>query len=74
MKMLKESGVELAVITSRESRCVKLRTQDLGITLIHKGAKNKLQVFEALLAKLGLDASACAYAGDDLVGLPVMLR
>jgi len=74
MKMLKASGVELAIITSRESRCVALRAQDLGITLVYQGAKNKLQVFEELLVKLGLDASACAYVGDDLVDLPVMLR
>ena len=74
MKMLKASGVELAIITSRESRCVALRAQDLGITLIYQGAKNKLQVFEGLLVKLGLDTSACAYVGDDLVDLPVMLR
>ena len=74
MKMLKASGVELAIITSRESRCVALRAQDLGITLVYQGAKNKLQVFEGLLVKLGLDASACAYVGDDLVDLPVMLR
>ena len=74
MKMLKASGVELAIITSRESRCVELRAENLGISLIYQGAKNKLQVFEVLLTKLGLDVSACAYVGDDLIDLPVMLR
>ncbi len=74
MKMLKASGVELAIITSRESRCVELRAESLGISLIYQGAKNKLQVFEVLLTKLGLDVSACAYVGDDLIDLPVMLR
>lgn len=74
MKMLKASGVGLAIITSRESRCVELRAENLGISLIYQGAKNKLQVFEVLLTKLGLDVSACAYIGDDLIDLPVMLR
>ena len=74
MKMLKASGVGLAIITSRESRCVELRAENLGISLIYQGAKNKLQVFEVLLTKLGLDVSACAYVGDDLIDLPVMLR
>ena len=74
MKMLKASGVELAIITSRESRCVELRAENLGISLIYQGAKNKLQVFEVLLTKLGLDVSACAYVGDGLIDLPVMLR
>jgi len=74
MKMLKASGVGLAIITSRESRCVELRAENLGISLIYQGAKNKLQVFEVLLTKLGLDVSACAYVGDDVIDLPVMLR
>ncbi|MEE8150140.1 MAG: HAD family hydrolase [Nitrosomonadaceae bacterium] len=74
MKMLKASGVGLAIITSRESRCVELRAENLGISLIYQGAKNKLQVFEVLLTKLGLDVSACAYVGDGLIDLPVMLR
>lgn len=74
MKMLKTSAVELAIITSRESRCVELRVENLGISLIYQGAKNKLQVFEVLLTKLGLDVSACAYVGDDVIDLPVMLR
>lgn len=74
MKMLKASGVELAIFTSREFRCVELRAENLGMPLIYQGAKNKLQVFEVLLTKLGLDVSACAYVGDDLIDLPVMLR
>lgn len=74
MKMLKASGVELAIITGRESRCVELRAKNLGITLVYQGAENKLRAFEALRTKLGLEASACAYVGDDVVDLPVMLR
>lgn len=74
MKMLGASGVELAIITGRESRCVSLRAENLGIKHVYQGAENKLQAFEALRAKLGLDAAACAYMGDDVVDLPVMLR
>lgn len=74
IKMLRASGVKIAIITGRESRCVELKAKDLGVTLVYQGAKNKLPVFEALLEKLELDASACAYVGDDLIDLPVMLR
>ena len=74
MKMLKASGVELAIITARESNCVKLRAENLGISLIYQGEKNKLKVFESLVIKLELDVSACAYVGDDLIDLPVMSR
>ena len=74
MKMLKASGVELAIITARESRCVKLRAENLNISLLYQGEKNKLKVFESLVTKLGLDMSSCAYVGDDLIDLPVMTR
>jgi len=74
MKMLKASGIELAIITARKSRCMTLRAENLGIPLIYQGAKNKLQVFEQLQTKLRLDVSACAYMGDDLIDLPVLLR
>ena len=72
MKMLKASGVELAIITARESRCVKLRAEKLNIPLLYQGKKNKLKVFESLVIELGLDMSSCAYVGDDLIDLPVM--
>jgi 3-deoxy-D-manno-octulosonate 8-phosphate phosphatase (KDO 8-P phosphatase) len=74
IKMLKASGVKVAFITGRESRCVDLKAIDLGITLVYQGAKNKLPAFEALLSDQKLDASSCAYVGDDLIDLPVMLR
>lgn len=74
IKMLKASGINVALITGRESRCVDLKAKDWGVTLVYQGAKNKLPAFEALLKKLELDASACAYVGDDLIDLPVMLR
>ena len=74
MKMLKSSGVELAIITARESRCVKLRAEDLNISLLYQGEKNKLKAFESLVTKLGLDMSSCAYVGDDLIDLPIMTR
>ena len=74
MKMLKASGVELAIITARESRSVRLRAENLNISLLYQGEKNKLKVFESLIAKIGLDKSSCAYVGDDLIDLPVMTR
>jgi 3-deoxy-D-manno-octulosonate 8-phosphate phosphatase (KDO 8-P phosphatase) len=74
MKMLKASGVELAIITARESRSVKLRAENLNITLLYQGEKNKLKVFESLVTKLKFDMSSCAYVGDDLIDLPVMTR
>ena len=74
MKMLRESGVELAIITGRTSRCVELRARSLGIELLFQGVSDKAQAFAELLAARKLDATATAYMGDDVVDLPVLRR
>jgi 3-deoxy-D-manno-octulosonate 8-phosphate phosphatase (KDO 8-P phosphatase) len=74
MKMLKASGVELAIITGRKSRLVELRATNLGITHLYQGSENKLAAFQELLALLGLKPEQAAYMGDDVVDLPVMRR
>jgi len=74
MKLLQDAGVELAIITGRESRLVALRAQNLGIRRLHQGAENKLEVFDALRRELGLEFAECGYMGDDLPDLPVLSR
>jgi 3-deoxy-D-manno-octulosonate 8-phosphate phosphatase (KDO 8-P phosphatase) len=74
LKMLKGSGVEIAIITGRSSRVVEHRARNLGIDIIHQGAHDKLVVYEALCHELGLPCDVTAYMGDDVVDLPVMRR
>ena len=72
LKMLKSSGVELAIITGRRSQCVSQRAANLGIRHLHQGVEDKLATMRALLAELNLPPQAAAYMGDDVVDLPVM--
>ena len=74
MKMLRESGVELAIITGRVSRCVELRAKSLGIELLFQGVSDKAQAYADLLALRKLDSATTAYMGDDVVDLPVLTR
>ena len=74
LKMLKGSGVQLAIITGRSSRVVELRASNLGIEIIHQGAHDKLAVYESLCRDLKLAYDTTAYMGDDVVDLPVMRR
>jgi len=74
MKMLKDSGIALAIISSRRAGCVEARARNLGIDLLYQGVADKLAAFEELLRRCSVDAQACAYAGDDLVDLPVLRR
>ncbi len=74
LKMLKASGVELAIITGRTSKCVELRARNLGISRLYQGVEDKLAVMQSLLAELKLAPEAAAFMGDDVVDLPVMRR
>lgn len=72
IKMLRASGVEVAIITGRTSRCVEARAKNLGITHVYQGAEHKLEAMVDLLGKLNLSRDAAAYMGDDVVDLCVM--
>lgn len=74
LKMLKASGVELAIITGRTSRCVEMRAKNLGIAHLYQGVEKKWDAMQDLLGKLGLAPEAAAFMGDDVVDLPAMRR
>lgn len=72
MKMLRASGVDIAIITGRSSRVVEHRVADLGIEHVYQGQRDKTVAFEHLLGELKVAPDAIAYVGDDVVDLPVM--
>ena len=74
LKMLKASGVELAIITGRTSRCVELRAKNLGITRLYQGVEDKWEAMQKLLDELQITAAEAAFMGDDVIDLPVMRR
>lgn len=74
LKMLRQSGVEVAVITARSSQAVAHRMANLGLAHVYQGQSEKLPAFEHVLKTTGLTARQAAYVGDDVVDLPVMLR
>ena len=74
LRLLRASGVEVAIITGRTSRAVELRAENLGVTQLFQGVSDKLAVFEQLRARMKLDSSAAAAMGDDLPDLPVLRR
>jgi 3-deoxy-D-manno-octulosonate 8-phosphate phosphatase (KDO 8-P phosphatase) len=74
IKMLKQYGVEVALITARQSRAVELRAANLGIAHLYQGVEDKRGAYAALLAQLGLTAGQSGYMGDDLLDLPLLTR
>lgn len=74
IRMLLDGGVDIAIITGRQSEVVKHRANDLGITRIYQGKREKLPAFLELLKDTKLKAEQVAYVGDDVVDLPVMIK
>ena len=74
MKLLKASGVQMAIITGRTSNVVKQRSESTGVAHFYQGVEDKLEAFNDLLQKLNLKADEVAFMGDDVVDAPAMLR
>jgi len=74
LRMLQDSGVQVAIITGRSSNVVQHRANDLGIQHVYQGRREKLPAFEELLHATGFSAEQVAYVGDDVMDLPIMIR
>lgn len=74
LKMLKKSGVEMAIITGRTSKVVTTRAETTGIVHFYQGVENKLEAYNDLIKKLGVSPEETAFMGDDIVDVPPMLR
>ena len=74
IKLLRQSGVEVAIISGRSSVSVALRMACLGIRHVFQGQEDKVQAFERLCEELNLSAGQIAHVGDDLPDLPLLRR
>ncbi len=74
IKMLQESGIAIAIITSRSSKLVANRARNLGIAHLYQGVEDKRTAMEELLRSLAYDWRAASYMGDDVIDLPVLRR
>lgn len=69
LKMLKSTGVSIAIITGRTSEIVARRAKELGVDVLLQGREDKLIALNELAATLDLGIEQTAYIGDDLPDL-----
>lgn len=69
LKLLRDSGVEVAIITGRTSELVNRRARDLKIDKLIQGREDKKAALQELMAQENLSAEQVAYMGDDLPDL-----
>jgi len=74
IKLLRKSGIQVAVISAKKSEHVARRLADLNIEHVYLGHVEKKPAYESLKEKLNLKDSAIAYMGDDLTDLAILNR
>lgn len=74
LKLVQRAGIQVGIITGRQSQVVARRAEELGIKIVHQGAKDKTVPFLEILETLTLLPEEVAYVGDDIVDLPVMRK
>lgn len=72
LRLLQAAGIEVALISGRQSPALALRAQNLEIAELHMGVADKRALMAQLLARRGLDFAAAGYMGDDIVDLPIL--
>ncbi|MDD2769318.1 MAG: HAD-IIIA family hydrolase [Methylococcus sp.] len=74
IKLLRQSGVEVAVISGRSSEIVRRRMELLGVERCFQGFEDKLAAFGQIKHELGLEDAQIAHVGDDLPDVPLFRR
>lgn len=74
LKLLRQSGVDVAVISGRKSNSVAIRMQSLGITHVYQGHEDKRAAFIEILRAFNVSPKQVAYVGDDVLDLPIMMQ
>jgi 3-deoxy-D-manno-octulosonate 8-phosphate phosphatase (KDO 8-P phosphatase) len=74
VKLLTRAGIEAVIITARKSVVVETRAREMGVSELHQLVDDKWAVFQDILARRGLSPREAAFAGDDLIDLPIMTR
>ncbi|MBU8849291.1 MAG: HAD hydrolase family protein [Desulfobacterales bacterium] len=74
LRLLMDSGVGVGIITGRKSKALEYRCENLGITLLFDGIKDKSKALDKIISRTGIAAKKMAFAGDDLMDLPAIKK
>ena len=72
IKLLQQEGISVAVISARSAKALERRLSDLRVEHVYMGCHNKLQALHELRNRLNIPLEQIAFAGDDLIDLPVL--
>ncbi len=70
--MINKTGFITAIITARQNGTVRHRFNNLGMTKLFEGQKNKLAALDELCEEFNVTYEEIAYMGDDLPDICVL--
>ncbi len=74
LKMLTVSGIQVALVTGRESPIIARRAAELGLGAVMQNVRDKGAVLNELTTRYGVTLEQTGFMGDDLIDLPAMQR
>ena len=75
VRLLRDAGIAVAIVTGRESHAVRIRAEELEVEEVHQDrTAAKLGTVTALLERRGVSWEETAFLGDDLPDLPILRR
>jgi 3-deoxy-D-manno-octulosonate 8-phosphate phosphatase (KDO 8-P phosphatase) len=74
LRLLRESGAAVALITGRSGPILARRAAELGIDEVLQGVRDKGEALETLAQRLGVTLGQSGFMGDDIIDLPAMQR
>lgn len=74
LRLLKESGIKVALITGRNSPITDRRASELGINVVLQGIRNKAEALVEIANEFGFSTEQIGFMGDDLIDLEAMQR
>jgi len=72
--MLVWSGLQVALVSGRESAATRLRAAELGIECFEDAGARKIPLVAKLIERHGVSWDEVAFVADDLADLPVLRR
>ena len=72
LRLLEDNGIAVAFITARASESAKARANDLRLSHVYIGVKDKAACLRELCEKLNITPQQAAFMGDDVPDLAAM--
>ena len=71
---LMRAGIEVGLITARNSKAVRYRAKELGLRIVRQGIQNKATTYGEIRRQSGLADTQIAYIGDDIGDVEILRR